>query len=278
MQLVNSLRPARRGADTDADAVLQHVRTHCFPASPGRRCFDGRYQPGQASGRIARPGADLGYVLAALAACRAGGSTVTGEEVADAVLAAVIEGGETFALHTDDATGLARTGETSRPVLGCRHVTAAIDPGFSSAYFPGEGDMTRDSAAAVARVLERWERGDRIDVVTLRGAPRDTDILINTGTRVTVEPGSAGYFVYDETRDRYYMMEKLAPRLAPHLGIGFDDLWSAAQRQFQTTLQVAVPGFMRWRVNADGPEPIVEPIGPVSAADDARARPLTSDN
>jgi hypothetical protein len=201
-------------------------------------------------------------VLAALAACRSRGTTVTAEAIADAVCTAVIESGESFALHTDDATGVSISGEDARPVLGCRHVAAAIDPHHTHAYFPADGDAERDSAAAVARVLERWKQGDRIEMISLHGAPQNAEVLINTGTRFTVGPGPAGYFVYDETRDRHLMLEQLAPRLE-YLGIAFDDLWSAAQHQIQATLHVAVPDFNRWRVDADVPEPIVESLGPI---------------
>jgi hypothetical protein len=241
------------------EVVLQHLRAHLVPASPGRRCVDGRYQAGQASGRLARPGADLGYLLATLAACRARGSTAPATEIADAVFSAVTADGGGFALHTDEATGVV-TGVGQRPKLGCLHVTAALDPANAGAYYPGGGAAaSNDAATAVGRILERRERGDRVEIVTLYGKPRETAVLIVSGTGRSVEPGQAGYLVFDETRDRAYMADVLAPRLTG-LGISFDDLEVASRRQLAATLQIAAPHATVWRVDLDGPEPVIEPV------------------
>jgi hypothetical protein len=244
--------------------ALRHARNNLVPAWPGRRCIDGRYEPGQATGTIARPGADLGYVLALLAVGHERDLGLTPAAVVDAVYRAVTADGGTFFLHTDEFTGLpGPAGSATTTLIGCRHVAAAAEPDRSSDYFPATyHEAADDVRAAVAAVLRRREEGGRVQIVTLRGVSSEQGVLVVTGTDRTVNPACAhsAYFVYDQTRDDAFVADVLIPRLAID-GLIADDLIAHSRRQLAASLCAVASGKPVFAIDADGAEPVVTVVG-----------------
>src|SRR5918999_5790834 len=114
------LRPLGGGRMTTDDhaelaAAARHARQNVVPVAAGRRCIDGRYEPGQGSGMIARPGADFGYVMALLAVNHAKGLGLTPTQVVDAVYDAVVREGDRFRLHTDQSVPWPSNACSGRP-------------------------------------------------------------------------------------------------------------------------------------------------------------------
>jgi hypothetical protein len=255
------------GADDEELAMAaDHARRNVVPAWPGRKCIDGRYEPGQASGMIGRPGADLGYVMVLLAACHDRGVATTPAAVVDAVWQAVTADGGAFYAHTDDRTGLPAPAETgSSPVIGCRHVAAAADPALAARYFsPSYRTAADDVRLAVAEVVRLFAAGERVQLVTLRGVGSERGVLVVTGTARTVNPASAlsAYYVYDQTRDETFLDDVLVPRLAID-GVTAADIKAAARTQLAASLRAIAPGKPVFLVDVDHVEPTVAAAGPV---------------
>ena len=69
--------------------VEEYVTKSMVAANKGTKCVDGRYLPEQASGMLARPGADGGYVMALEAVNRKKRLGLTPEQCFNAVFKAV---------------------------------------------------------------------------------------------------------------------------------------------------------------------------------------------
>jgi hypothetical protein len=157
--------------DVELAAAMRHARETVVPIAAGRRCIDGRYEPGQGSGMIARPGADFGYVMALLAVNHAMGWGLTPVRLVDAVCDAVARDGDRFWMHTDQdapwpsGTGPAgpTAGGAGPTAIGCRHVSASLDPVLAPGFFPPSyAEPDADVRAALARVWDRAAAGDRV--------------------------------------------------------------------------------------------------------------------
>lgn len=86
------------------------------------RCVDGRYEGVQNFPMAAKPGADVGDVMAAFGALNILNLTLPNETVLASVVSS-IGGTEKFSFHTDDHA------EPSQPGLGCGHIKQALtDP------------------------------------------------------------------------------------------------------------------------------------------------------
>jgi hypothetical protein len=86
------------------------------------RCVDGRYENLQNFPMIAKPGADIGDVMAAFGALNILQKQLPNEAVLNAVITA-IGGAQKFSFHTDDHA------EPTQPGMGCGHFKQAFtDP------------------------------------------------------------------------------------------------------------------------------------------------------
>lgn len=254
------------GTASNLEAATTFARENVIPAFEGVKCIDGRYELAQESGKIARPGAHFGLVLALLAVNRALGYGLTPTDCFDQIYHIVTRDGDVFSMHTDqeaDPDYLATGGDEgpgqSRPIIGCRHIAAAADPQFSPFYGVEHGAVVQ----ALTYARQRSAAGDRIDVVKLRGDHAEQGVLIITGIRRTVNPsnGRSMYFVYDKTRDDAYV-RKLVPQLGMK-AVTVDIFTEAIERQTQATLRLVASGRPMFTVNANGFEPIVSYLGDV---------------
>ena len=247
-------------------AAVRHARETVFPVAAGRRCIDSRYEPGQGSGAIARPGADFGYVMALLAVNHARGLGWTAARLVDAVCDALTRAGDRFYLHTDRLSPWPSAGNPDRPAIGCRHIAAAVDPEQAPRFFPPSyRTPDADVRAALARVANR-AAGGAVEVVTLRGEGVGRGVLVVVGTGRTVHPaaGDAAYFVYDQARDEAFLARVLVPRLGIP-GLPAAEVAAAARAQLGATLRAAAPGRPVFLVDADGAVPDVAWAGRVEA-------------
>jgi hypothetical protein len=254
------------GAASSLEAATMFAHENVIPAFEGVKCIDGRYELAQESGKIARPGAHFGLVLALLAVNRTLGYGLAPTDCFDQIYHIVTRDGDVFSLHTDqqaDPDYLPAWGDEgpghNRPIIGCRHIAAAADRQFSSLYGVDYSAVVH----ALAYARQRSAAGDRIDVVKLRGDHAEQGVLIVTGTRRTVNPtnGRSMYFVYDKTRDDAYV-GKLVPQLGMK-AVTIAMFKEALDRQTQATLRLVAAGKPMFTVNANGFEPIVSYLGDV---------------
>lgn len=232
------------------DDIYNHIATEMVSAVDGRKCVDGRYESGEESGRLARPGGDFGYVMALLEANQKKNLGLTPEQCVDAVYKAVTENNGQFYMHTDEHA------EHAGPhTIGCGHISKAII-----------NKEDEEFAAAVAQALQytRGKMADgKIHMATLTGEHLEQGVLEVTGTKKTVNP-IGRFFVYDKTRDIQFLQE-----LFHHMQIKdleFKNLADAAERQTQATLKQLAPGLPVFKVNTDSEtKPEVTPAGHVAA-------------
>jgi hypothetical protein len=269
--------------EVELAAATRHARSTLFPATAGRRCIDGRYEPGQGSGLIARPGADFGYVMALLSLNHALRWGLTPAQVVDAVWRVVAGEGGPFRIHTDQLVawppwdGAARDtdGVTGRPVIGCRHVAAAADPARATCYFPPSYPSPDvDVRAALDRIAARARDGEAVDVIRLRGQRVERGVLVVVGTQRTVQPTTArdAYFVYDQARDEAFVARTLVPGLGLP-GLTAAALTAAARVQLAASLRIVAAGRPVFLVDVDGAVPEVVCAGRVEAVFPANLSP-----
>src|SRR5882672_7369739 len=115
----------------DLSTATTYINASSVPASEGRKCVDGRYLPGQASGMIARPGGDGGYVMALMAVNHVKKLGLTPEQCFNAVYK-VVSHYKGFCFHTDQHVDTENN--TDYRLIGCGHLAMAATKHFSAAY------------------------------------------------------------------------------------------------------------------------------------------------
>src|SRR5207248_5575049 len=90
------------GAASSLEAATTFARENVIPAFEGIKCIDGRYELAQESGKIARPGAHFGLVLALLAVNSILDYGLTPADCFDQIYHIVTRDGDVFSMHTDE--------------------------------------------------------------------------------------------------------------------------------------------------------------------------------
>lgn len=223
-------------------AVERHIQAGVVAARGGRRCIDGRYLPASPdSGRLARPGADFGCVLALLATNRGLGLGWSVEACARRVFEAVVKTNGVFSMHSAAAgPGNGRVAHCG--LEGCRHIalstTAPDDFELDAAEVRRAYDFVTTDAGFAAQLY----------MAVLGGENRESAVLVVQDRERSFEPRDADgrtYFVYDRARDEDFTAA-LARRMAlsPDAAPAFRQ---AARRQALTTLRALarrVPVFV----------------------------------
>lgn len=227
--------------------AADYARENFLPVYAGRKCVDGRYEAGQYSGAIARPGGDFGYVMALLAVNRDRNLGLTPEQCFAAVYDAVTQGDGRFSMHTDTHN------EHDAKSIGCGHIARALDERNSSLF----GLNPQDVRAATNYAKQRFANHDeRLDMTILSGGHEEAGVLVVTGTKNTINPyshfGRRMYFIYDEARDEEFMRELV--RKMGIQGLSLEDFREASQRQTTATLRLLAGNKPMVRINADIPE------------------------
>jgi hypothetical protein len=235
-----------RTPDSDLAAANAFIRRDVIPVQDGCMCVDGRYAvAGENAGRLARPGADFGYVMILLGLRHDGAIDLTPEQCAQRVYDHVTRGYGVFRIHTD-AQSEEQKRPTERPdasIVGCGHIRVACLAENSQLFGLDSGDV-----ADAFSHIELLRREGRVEAEVLRGDHAELGVLINTGVRNTLYHSNGGeqYFVYDKARD----MERLK-ELAAALNIDFDAAVAISEKQTNATLQIQAKGMPIILVNAD---------------------------
>lgn len=242
----------------DLDAIEAYVSQSIIPAKSGRKCVDGRYLPDQATGMIARPGGDGGYVMALMAVNRKKNLGMTPEHCFNLIYNAVASD-KGFCMHTDhtadpdDATHIG--------LIGCGHLAKAANRRFCNDYDVNSDDV--EKVITYARNLKEISSG--VHVVNLGGEHQERGVIIVESDNYTVladnpELGQM-YFVYDEQRDTAFL-KKLVKEIAIE-GVTYEDMKAESDLQLQATLQLLALHLPIIKVTFDGDTPHISYQGNV---------------
>jgi hypothetical protein len=233
-------------SDSDLAAANAFIRHNVIPAQDGCMCVDGRYPvAGENAGRLARPGADFGYVMVLLGLRREGAIDLTPEECAQRVYDHVTRNRGVFRIHTDAQADQQRR-LTERPdtvISGCGHIKRATLAENSQLF----GLEPEDVVAAFSHI-ERLRSEGKVEEEVLRGDHAEHGVLINSGIRNTLYHSNGGdqYFVYDKTRDTERLNE-----LTAALDVDFDAALAVSEKQTNAALQLLAKGTPIVLVDAD---------------------------
>jgi hypothetical protein len=180
--------------------VLEHIKKHIVPASKtSSKCVDGGYQPNEATGELARPGADLGLCVILLSV------GFTPQDAFDMVKAFRVSRGEKFGWHTDmhadPVDGSKHTEYADAPFCGCGHCVKAEE--FAPLYGIETKGLVQELFSIVRKEYEVDQ--DQFLFVNLNRDHAEKAVLIIESNNFSVEPWDletgTQFFIYDQTRD-----------------------------------------------------------------------------
>lgn len=234
------------------ETVEEYVNASTVLAKEGRKCVDGRYLPEQATGMIARPGGDGGYVMALMAVNRKKNLGLTPEQCFNAVYNAVKDDSG-FCMHTDhnsDPDDATRIG-----LIGCGHMAKAATRRFCGNYDVKSEDVVK--VIAYARNVREISNG--VHIVNLTGEHKERGVLIvksDTHSVLADNPKlSQMYFIYDEKRDNEFLKKLVKELDIP--GVTYQDMKTESDMQLQATLQLLALHLPIFTVSFDGTTPTV---------------------
>lgn len=230
------------------DTIQSFISSNIITVKTGRKCVDGRYKKNtDDSGRIARPGGDLGYVMALLSLQKTiGSSYLTPEECFKRVYSALHTLGENFYMHTDHHADL-KNPDLS-PSIGCGHAAKSMDEELSKGYELNSEDMKLLVTYAKKQYVKN---PDNIKLVTLKGDHKEEAVIIVTGIKKTINSQDLNHmgFIYDKTRDEKFI-EKIFPLLSLN-NQSVEDFKNKLNIQTNATLKLLAKGLPMYEVNVD---------------------------
>lgn len=255
----------------DKDAVMRneqletaykYVKENIKPAQIGRKCIDGRYPTGE--NQLARPAADLGYVMALLAVNEKKQLGLTPVQCFDYVYNAIIAEGSTFDFHTDqfadpeNAEEITEAESHGHAPIGCAHVAKAADDSNSPDYGLPSGKAIRAVIACANNKFNAENEMDKktIRKVNLKRKHAEKGVLIIESDEFTVNSSSTDgtqmYFIYDRKQDKHFMRKLVdSMKIAK---ITFEDMESASNMQAAATLKLIAVGKPVYNVTLDSPQ------------------------
>lgn len=231
----------------------KYVEQNIVRAQYGRKCVDGRYLPSQATGMIARPGGDCGYVMTLMAVSEKKGLNLSPEECFNAVYNALINLGEKFSMHTDH--NVDPDISTRNGLIGCGHLAKAANEMLCKAY-----DVSAKNIEALVNYARELSRRDSsLELINLIGQHTEKGILVVDSEEYTVNARQPDldlmYFVYDELRDNNFM-RKLVEEL--HLpDVSFEEIKKESDIQLQATLHNLAKGLPVYKMQVIDSKPTV---------------------
>lgn len=243
----------------ELERTIDYVEKNVVQAHEGRKCVDGRYLPDQATGMVARPGGDSGYVMALMAVCKKKNLGLTPEQCFNAVYKVISKGDGHFCMHTDHHAD--PDSHTHKGLIGCGHLVKAATDTLCKEYDVDSHDVER--FVEYARNLAEIEPS--MDIVNLEGEHEEKGVLVISSEEFTVNADNPQmhrmYFIYDEKRDSEFMKDLVAS-----LDIGevsFDEMKKESDIQLQATLNNLAKGLPIYKITFDGELPHVELAGKV---------------
>lgn len=252
--------PNKEDAGQDEFGRTQNYVLHnVVGAQQGRKCVDGRYLPNQATGMIARPGGDCGYVMALMAVNKSKGLGMTPEQCFNAVYKVLANHQDKFCMHTDHNAD--PDSHTHKGLIGCGHLVKASTDGLCKDYDVEGKDVQR--FVEYARNLAEIEPS--MEIVNLVGEHEEKGVLVIKNGEYTINADNPDmkqmYFIYDEQRDTAFMKELVADLQVD--GVTFEDMKNESDIQLQATLHNLAMGLPIYAVEFVGAEPNITHIGTV---------------
>lgn len=243
-----------RGEIAVLEEAINFVEKNIVPVKDGRKCVDGRYFPDTDDrGRIARPGADFGYVEALLSINHQQDLGLTVEQCFDVVYEAVTESDQQFYMHTDEHAN------HGHGIIGCGHLAKATEPELAKDY----GVLSEQMVQVIQYAGNRQEEGARIVNVVLEGEHKEKGVLVVTEKDYSVNSrdDQTMYFVYDKDRDEEFMKSLVAKMKIPNLTV--EVFKAASNKQLQATLHNLAFEKPMFQVNKEQAKPRVVLTGKV---------------
>lgn len=220
---------------TDLERTIAYIEQNIIHAHEGRKCVDGRYLPNQATGMIARPGGDCGYVMALLAVNKKKRLGLTPEQCFNLIYKVVAKT-KGFCMHTDHLTD--PDNHTHKGLIGCGHLAKAASKELAKDYDVESEDIKR--VVEYSRNLADISK--TIHVVNLAGEHQEQGVLVIDSTTYTINADDPRlgrmYFIYDKARDEAFM-QSLANKLRIE-GITSEELYKQLRKESDIQLRATL--------------------------------------
>lgn len=262
-RLRKMLRVDDRIVPADVVATSAYVQKNTVIAKDGRKCVDGRYPPETASGMLARPGGDCGYVMALLALNKKKKLGMTPEQCLNAVYNVIckkLHGA--FCMHTDhhvDPEHEDLNDKMHQTLIGCGHLAKATKQLLREPYDVDNDDVKK----IIAYAKNLAEVSEHVELVNLNGDHKEEGVLLVENDTYTVNAcdENTQYFIYDKTRDDAFMKKLVEAMDLP--GVTFEDMQKESDIQLQATLHNLAKGLPLYNVSYKGKTPVVSYISTI---------------
>lgn len=251
------LRVEDRIIPADVAETTAYVQKNTVLAKEGRKCVDGRYPPETASGMLARPGGDCGYVMALLAINKKKKLNLTPEQCLNAVYKVICQKmSGSFCMHTDhhsDPNHKEINDKMHQTLIGCGHLAKATKQLLREPYDVDNDDVKR----IIAYAKNLAEVSDHVELVNLNGDHKEQGVLLVESDKYTVNAtdSSKQYFIYDKTRDDAFMAKLVKEMAIP--GVSLKDMKEESDIQLQATLHNLAKGLPLYKVTYENKIPTV---------------------
>ncbi|MGH7202969.1 MAG: hypothetical protein ACREHC_00825 [Candidatus Levyibacteriota bacterium] len=256
-RLRKMLRVDDRIVPADVPGTTEYIQKNTVAVRDGRKCVDGRYPPETASGMLARPGGDCGYVMALLALNKKKNLGMTPEQCLNAVYNVIckkLHGA--FCMHTDhhvDPELEELNDKMHQTLIGCGHLAKATKQLLREPYDVDNDDVKK----IIAYAKNLAEVSDHVEMVNLNGDHKEEGVLLVDSERYTVNAcdETKQYFIYDKTRDDVFMKKLVDAMALP--GVTFEDMQAESDIQLQATLHNLAKGLPLYNISYTGKTPTV---------------------
>lgn len=202
------------------------------------RCVDGGYTPDQIKGSFARPGADGGYVEAALKVAKDLGIELSGARALQMVSSAIQSFGREFDNHTDVHSVHDNHELHGGPTkIGCGHEQGAV-------VFADKYGVEATAMQEVIDVLNSDHTPTPVETTVLDREHKEQAVLVVCGDEYSVMPWDAQkenmYFIYDADVDKTVMeavwKHMVSQQDSPFAKVPFEVFEAAANLQTGVTV------------------------------------------
>lgn len=248
----------------NVETTTAYVQKNTVLAREGRKCVDGRYPADTATGMLARPGGDCGYVMALLAINKKKKLGMTPEQCLNAVYKVICQKMHgAFCMHTDHHVDPSQEGLNDRmhqTLIGCGHLAKATKQLLRAPYDVDNEDVKK----IIAYAKNLSEVSDHVKMVNLDGDHKEQGVLLIVGSKYTVSAcdDDTQFFIYDKTRDDEFMKKLVEAMAIPE--VTFEDMQAESDVQLQATLHNLAKGLPLYKVAYTGKEPKITYISHIA--------------
>lgn len=234
-RLLKSRQTTISSRKTELQQTTDYIHLNIIRAREGRKCVDGRYLPNQATGMIARPGGDAGYVMALMAVNKKKKLGLTPEQCFNAVYK-IVSRSKGFCMHTDHHVDPDE--HTHNGLIGCGHMAKAANKSLAKDYDIDSEDMKR----VVEYSRNIAEISKTVHMINLDGEHQEQGVLVIESTQYTINADNPKlgrmYFIYDKKRDEAFM-QSLVEEMQLE-GISTDELYREMKKESDIQLRATL--------------------------------------